>query len=146
MEAAIEAAQSSPNRTRKTGAALLTRTGHLLVAPNTFPDGIQDREERHEGEERYHWIEHAERNVIFAAARKGLATEGAIMALPWFPCCDCARAIVGAGVARVMCTEPDLDDPRWGPGFRRATEMLAEKGVVVTYVDLDSVDIAKVIP
>ena len=136
MNEAIKVALSSPNRSRKTGAALLTRSGDLLVAANTFPPGIEDREERHAGEERYYWIEHAERNVLLAAARKGVATEGSIMATPWFPCSDCARAIVGAGVGTLLCTEPDLDDPRWGEGFRRSMEMLAEARVGVRYVDL----------
>lgn len=137
MREAIEASLSSPNRTRKTGAALMTRSGEVLVGANDFPPGIDDTEKRHAGEERYHWIEHAERNVLLQAARKGLATEGSVMATPWFPCSDCARAIVGAGVGALQCTEPDFDDPRWGEGFRRAKEMLLEAGVEVRFVDLD---------
>jgi len=49
---------------------------------------------------------HAERNAIFNAARKGIATEGAkIICWCGVPCHDCSIAIVQAGIKKVYCLE-----------------------------------------
>lgn len=44
---------------------------------------------------------HAEASLIAEAARKGTATEGAVMYVTDFPCPPCAKLIAGAGVARL---------------------------------------------
>ena len=76
LDAAILAARGSPNRVRRVGAVLLGADGQQrLSACNTFPLGVQDTEFRHQGNGRLVWMEHAERNAIYAAARAGMATE-----------------------------------------------------------------------
>lgn len=47
-------------------------------------------------------ITHAEPAAIYTAARKNGRTEGAVMYMPWVPCENCARAIVGAGIERII--------------------------------------------
>lgn len=140
---AKDVAKTSPNLSRKTGAALSCDDGDgmfaVFLAPNTFPPRIANKPERLEGEARYAWLEHAERNVLHYAASCGIRTSGAKLVTPWFPCVDCARAIVGHGVRTLVCSEPDFDDPRWGPGFRIADEMLREAGVEIVKIDPDSV-------
>jgi len=44
---------------------------------------------------------HAEAQLIAAAARAGVATEGAVMYVTDFPCPPCAKLIAGAGIAKV---------------------------------------------
>jgi len=44
---------------------------------------------------------HAEAQLIADAARRGVATEGAILYVTDFPCPPCAKLIAGAGVARL---------------------------------------------
>ena len=39
--------------------------------------------------------------------------------LPWYPCMDCARALVQAGIVELIAVEPDLADPKWGEDFKR---------------------------
>ena len=46
--------------------------------------------------------EHAERNLIYYAARKGIALEGAILYCTDAPCEDCARAIISSGISKVF--------------------------------------------
>ena len=58
------------------------------------------------------------------------------MYLPWFPCMDCARAIVQAGIVELIAIEPDLTDSQWGGDFQSATELLAEAGVAVRFVEI----------
>ena len=46
-------------------------------------------------------VEHAERNLIYFAARKGIRLEGASLFVTTSPCMECARAIFNAGIAEV---------------------------------------------
>jgi dCMP deaminase len=124
------AASRSPNRVKQVGAALLfCDGGEPITACNTFPEGVADLDWRHEGDGRLVWMEHAERNAIFAAAKLGRALNGATIASTFFPCIDCARAIVQTGIARLVSPEPALDDPVWGPSFPRSRIILEEGGV-----------------
>jgi len=130
FELAALAASRSPNRVRQVGAAIRTcDDGEPIAACNTFPDGVADLDWRHEGDGRLVWMEHAERNAIFAAARHGRALARATIASTFFPCIDCARAIVQSGIVRLVSPEPALDDPVWGASFPRARIILEEGGV-----------------
>jgi len=121
LAAAREAAARSPNRVRQVGAVLVARDGAEVVACNTFPSGIRNLEERHAGDGRFVWMEHAERNAIFDAARRGIATAGGHLTSTFFPCIDCARAIVQSGIVCLDSPPPDLNDPVWGhPSYARA--------------------------
>ncbi|MFH0835745.1 MAG: cytidine/deoxycytidylate deaminase family protein [Candidatus Micrarchaeota archaeon] len=46
---------------------------------------------------------HAEMNAIVQAARYGVAVEGATLYCKMEPCLDCAKAIINAGIKRVVC-------------------------------------------
>lgn len=122
-----------------------TKVGCVLVGPdneirstgyNSFPRGINDdAPERHERPEKYLWTEHAERNAIYNAARVGTPLKGCRAYLPWFPCMDCARALVQVGCIEVVAIKPDLSDPKWGADFQRATVLFEEAGVAVRFVE-----------
>lgn len=49
---------------------------------------------------------HAEQAAIVNAARQGISTQDALMVTTTFPCHECAKFIVGAGVRRVVFIEP----------------------------------------
>jgi deoxycytidylate deaminase len=49
---------------------------------------------------------HAEMEAILACARKGISTVGRTLYTTTFPCHNCARHIIGAGIARVVYIEP----------------------------------------
>lgn len=139
FDAAITVARNSPNRVRKVGAVLQPPDGGPVIAQcNTYPDGVADTEERQSGDGRLIWMEHAERNAIFAAARAGRATAGATLASSYFPCTDCARAIIQAGIRRLVTLAPDPDDPVWGASFGPSQTMLREAGVAVTLLPRDA--------
>ncbi len=133
MDIAARAAADSPNRVRKVGAVILSADGsEPITGCNTFPKGVRDLAWRHEGDGRFVWMEHAERNAIFAATRRGVALEGARIASTFFPCIDCARAIVQCGIAELVTHEPDLADASWGAAFPRSRAILEEGGVRLT--------------
>ena len=89
-----------------------TQIGCVIIGPaheirstgyNSFPRGIRDDvPERLERPTKYLWMEHAERNAIYNAARAGTSTEGCTIYVEIMPCMDCARAIVQAGIRQVV--------------------------------------------
>jgi dCMP deaminase len=138
VDLAIATARQSPGRPRKVGAVLVLDNGATtLAACNDFPAGVRDLEARHADPERLLWIEHAERNAIFAAARAGLSTAGATLVATFHPCADCARAIVQSGITTLHTLAPDFADPLWGAGFHCSRAILEEGGVRVVYLEHD---------
>ena len=136
MRLAFTASQNSPNRVRKVGAAIITcDDGEPVSACNTFPEGVADLDWRHDGDGRFVWMEHAERNAIFRAARQGQALLGGRIASTFFPCIDCARAIVVSGLKTLVTYSPPLDDPVWGASFPRSRIILEEGGVTLVLLD-----------
>jgi dCMP deaminase len=132
MDLAKAAAQASPNKVRKVGAVIvLADGGEPISACNTFPEGVADHDWRHDGDGRFVWMEHAERNAVYAAARQGRSLAGASIASTFFPCIDCARAIVQTGMRILTTYEPALDDPVWGAAFPRSRIILEEGGVAL---------------
>ena len=138
MQAAQFASLRSPNRVRRVGAVLVARDGTEIAACNTFPAGVRDIEERHAGDGRFVWMEHAERHAIFEAARRGIATAGGCLTTTFFPCIDCARAIVDSGIVCLDTPSPAFDDPVWGASFERSEVILKEGGVEIRIVEDDA--------
>lgn len=80
------------------------------------------------------FIEHAEKNVIYEAARSGVKTEGLIMYCPW-SCLDCARAIIQAGIIAVVGHDIEIykTNERWNESIQVANDILDEAGVIRHY-------------
>ena len=136
MELARYVGRWSKDESRKVGCVIVG-TGNEVraIGYNGFPRGVNDEiEDRHERPLKYKWTEHAERNAIFSAARAGIALLGCRMYLPWFPCMDCARAIVQCGIVQLICVKPDFSDPRWGNDFTVVPRLLEEGGVNLRFV------------
>lgn len=131
----IAAFESEDSRTQN-GALLRARNGHIVTAANQFPP-IVLTDERRANETKYNYIEHAERHVIYKAARDGLCTHDAILYCPWFACADCARAIIMAGVSKVIGhVKPRLITPeRWRRSIEIADQMFNESGVEILLLD-----------
>jgi dCMP deaminase len=126
--------ENSHDPDTKVGCVAVTRDGAFLMAANRMADGVELSSDRLTRPQKYAWITHAERSLVYAAAKQGVSLEDATLYLPWHPCCDCAQAIVGAGFSKLVCHQPDFDDPRWGEGFRVAWSILKEGGVECAYV------------
>jgi len=136
MARARAAAAKSTDRSRQVGCVIVDPLRDCVIShgANTLPNGVKDTEDRHERPEKYFWTEHAERNAIYLAARRGRALEGCVIYLPWFPCMDCARAIVQSGISELVATKPDLSDPKWGEDFKRVATLLEEAQVSLRFV------------
>lgn len=140
-------AKGSPDPRTQNGALLVFSDSILAQACNTYPFGVARSSDRLERPLKYQVIEHAERNAIYAAARAGQRTLGATMYCPWAACADCARAIIQAGIYRLV-RHADAngrhrgeDRSTQGRGIARdqsisiADQMLLEAGVLVQDIE-----------
>jgi dCMP deaminase len=137
MELARHVGQWSKDRTTRIGSVIAGPNNEIRATGyNGFPRGVDDSiGERFERPGKYLWTEHAERNAIYNAARIGVPLEGCRIYIPWFPCIDCARAIVQCGLVEVVAIEPDWSDTHWGEHFRIAREMFRESSLSVTFME-----------
>jgi dCMP deaminase len=127
------AAQKSKDTT-KVGAVLVGADGEIrLTGFNGIPRGVEDLPSRLERPTKYVFTSHAEANIIAFAAREGIRTKGCSLYTTHFPCSDCAKLIVQAGIVCVS-VNPDetyTDPARWAEGQAAAREMFREAGIAV---------------
>lgn len=125
----------SKDRSQGIGAVIVGKNREVRsMGYNGFPRGVNDSvDERHERPEKYFWTEHAERNAIYNAARVGTPLDGCTIYCSWFPCIDCARAIIQSGIKAAVVRAVDMNHPKYGEEFDRAVKMLVEGGVTLVY-------------
>lgn len=143
VELAKHVASWSKDRSTKVGTVIVGPDREIRsVGYNGFPRGVDDNvESRHERPAKYLYTEHSERNAIYNAARVGTPLEGCTTYLSLYPCADCARALIQVGIKRIVVGSKD--DPRgtWGDSFIASEAMLADAGVEVVFVPLDSPEV-----
>ena len=132
-------AEWSKDRSQHIGAVIVGPDHEVRsMGYNGFPRGIDDDiDERHERPEKYFWTEHAERNAIFNAARVGTPTQNCTIYCSWFPCVQCARAIIQSGIARAVVRAVNMDHAKYQEEFDRAEIMFKEAGVQLTIFEVD---------
>lgn len=126
------AAIASGDPHTKNGVIIFPRkVNYHILGSNQFPEGISSKPERLERPLKYSYIEHAERNAIYNAARMGVSLEGATMYGPWIACVDCARAIINSGITTVVAHEAIMlkTPERWEESITIALAMLKESGI-----------------
>jgi dCMP deaminase len=125
-----------------------TQIGCVIVGPareirstgyNSLPRHVRDDvPERFVRPTKYLWIEHAERNAIYNAARCGTQMEGCTLYCDLLPCMDCARAIVQAGIVEIVVDARRVtgySSGQYDPHFEQAKILLDEAGVKIRAVD-----------
>jgi dCMP deaminase len=125
----------SKDRSRAVGCVIVGPNNEIRSTGfNGFPRGVDDSSDyRHHRPMKYKWTEHAERNAIYNAARVGTPLQGCRLYIPWFPCMDCARAIVQSGITELICMEPDRTDAQWAADFEEVPKLLFEAQVKVRW-------------
>jgi dCMP deaminase len=135
-------AQKSKDPSTKVGCVIVNDDNVILSTGfNGFPRGIEeDSDFRWKRPEKYHWVEHAERNAIFNAARVGVSLNGARAYLNWEPkpCAECTRALIQAGIKEVIGPNRVFKGKGAGKHYSidHAEVMLREAGVRVRVFDL----------
>ena len=141
MELAYARARFSKDASTKVGAIIVGPAGEDRSSGyNGAPRGCSADEpgdDRGLGRpEKYFWFSHAEVNAITNAARVGVPLEGCTMFVTHPPCIDCARAIVQAGIRRVVTTMqgPEFCE-RWSEHISRTIALFKECGVEITWLE-----------
>jgi dCMP deaminase len=152
----------SKDPSTKVGCILVNPESQVVVSTgfNGMPRGIEEynvvEEAGHHGRpfmqadglhkerwarpEKYQWVEHAERNAIYNAARFGQPTLGCIAYMNFDPSCictSCARAMIQAGIVEIV--GPDRPFPgkgeQWEDDLLLAQAMLVEAGIRYTRIE-----------
>ena len=122
-----------------------TKVGCIILAPdslqqlsqgyNGMPRGIDEKNDMWKWERpiKYKYVEHAERNAIYNAARRGTPLEKSIAVVTHFPCTDCARALIQSGINAVVTVQPDFSNERWGEDWQVSINMFEEASVDLHY-------------
>ena len=126
-----------PNR--KCGAVIVgTDNTEKAIGYNGLPNNVDlnrsNTKKRYEKPQKYMWVEHAERNAIYTAGRNGVSLDGCKMYVTYFPCCDCARAIIQSGIKEVYSPKPDWSHHKWGESWKVSKQMFNECGVKVKFI------------
>lgn len=119
-------------------AAIIVGPNHEIRSAgfNGFPRGVNDSEERYNDRElKYKLVVHAEQNAILNAARVGIPLDGCILYVDSYPCSNCAKSIIQAGIREVILNgdSKTFNDEgfktRWKDEIDIALSMFEESGV-----------------
>lgn len=133
MGVALLAAQRSKDPNTQVGACIVDGENRILsTGYNGFPKGCSDDEfpwnrDAAQGETKYPFVVHAELNAILNNRGKTLA--GAKLYVSLFPCNECAKAIIQAGICEVVYLSDKYRDTPLTQASRR---MLESAGVRLT--------------
>ncbi len=126
--------------------AVIVDSENVLVSTgyNSLPRGIDIDENLYrisrENGEKYYWLEHAERNAIYNAARRGTTLKECKIYIPWIPCTDCARAIIQTGLSEVIIHKNGQDfydkntNGKWTASYNKTTTMFKEASIKMRYL------------
>lgn len=128
----------SKDESTQIGAVIVGEDNEILsTGYNSFPRGLRDdKEERQVRPDKYFWMEHAERNAIYNAARVGTPLKNSTIFLTsGLPCTDCARAIINTGIKKIYCKRvcTTTNKEKWEESQKKSLEMLGECGIDIIY-------------
>lgn len=121
-----------------------TRVGAVVIGDdndqrtegwNGLCRGVENTPERNERPTKYLYYEHAERNAIYNATRKGVSLKGTSLFVTHYPCADCARGIIQSGISRVFYAET-IDKPLYDTHNAASSAMFEESGVEVEQYEI----------
>lgn len=154
IKMAFLVSEKSKDPSTKVGCVIVGQDNAVLATGfNGFPRGVKEEEtvmvqvenypafypekklieDRWARPAKYSWIEHAERNAVYNAARNGVKIAGARAYLNWEPqpCADCCRGLIQAGIVEII--GPDIPFKGVGAGVSYhldfAKVMCVEAGV-----------------
>lgn len=149
LQRCYQEAAKSPDPSTQNGVLVvkrLDRDGYylppILTGYNDFVKGVQVTPEHLERPLKYFYCEHAERNLIYEAAKRGISLWGTVMACPWGSCTHCARAIVQSGIAVLVTHKQYIEKTvdRWNEEQEIARLILNGGGVNVISEDCDDLE------
>ena len=93
----------SPDQETKVGAVMLSSEGRIIASSlNGFLRGAPDDVLPKTRPDKYEFIQHAERNMIYNCAYEGIRTKDTTIICTLSPCLECLRACFQAGVKTII--------------------------------------------
>ncbi|MBR4256228.1 MAG: dCMP deaminase family protein [Clostridia bacterium] len=136
MSVALLASMRSKDPNTQVGACIVGDDKRIIsTGYNGFPRGCSDDEFpwNREGEEtKYPYVVHAELNAILNAGGRSLA--GSTLYVALFPCNECAKAIIQAGIKTVVYLSDKYDGT---PSVCASKRMLRAAGVKLVRFEPD---------
>lgn len=126
-------AMRSKDPNTQVGACIVSRENKILsMGYNGFPKGCDDDEypwkrEGEMGDSKYAYVTHSELNAILNY--RGGSLEGTKLYVTLFPCNECAKAIIQAGIAELVYAD---DKYKGTPANLASRRMLTSAGVKMT--------------
>ena len=144
MGVAMLSAERSKDNNTQVGACIVSPGNKILsMGYNGMPTGCDDDRMPWERkgtplDTKYLYVCHAELNAILNYS--GGSLKGARIYTTLFPCNECTKAIIQAGI-RMVVTNPlevrnDIKDPTWRDKLDYSRQMFEESGVA--YIVLDN--------
>lgn len=138
LEIAEQVKLKSKDQSTQIGAVIVGKNNEIRsTGYNSFPRGLNDNiPERQERPEKYYFMVHAEINSIINASRVGVSIEGSTMYITCgIPCCDCAKAIINAGIKKIVCKNKndDVIGDMWKEHRKRSIIMFQECGIKIEF-------------
>ncbi len=133
MGVALLASQRSKDPSTQVGACIVDKQNRILsTGYNGFPQGCSDDEfpwnrDEDKGDTKYPFVVHAELNAILNTRGKSLQDSKIYVAL--FPCNECAKAIIQAGIKEIIYLSDKYHDT---PSTAASRKMLNAAGVKLT--------------
>ena len=130
MGVALLSGRRSKDPSTQVGACIVSQDNKILsMGYNGFPKGCSDDEFpwAREGEPldtKYLYVTHSELNAILNY--RGGSLEGSKIYVTLFPCNECAKAIIQAGIKTIIYKEDKYPD---SPSVRASKRMLNAAGV-----------------
>lgn len=133
MPIAMQVAQLSKDPRTKVAALVVDHRGAVrALGYNGFPRGIEDKPEwLNDRQVKNMMVAHAEANAIANAAAVGTPLEGCAIVVTKFPCRECAKLIINAGIKHVHSIEIDIESD-WVESNSDASRMFDMACVKVT--------------
>ena len=137
LKACYKYSKRSNHPSTHNAALLIDKDVIVLKGVNILPPGVKATRKRFGGKNKHIYLNHAERDVIYKAARKGIKTNGLTMAMPWMPCIPCAGAVISAGIRRLIIHRQMVErtDEDWIQELRDAVQIMREAGVEIIAYD-----------
>lgn len=129
MKMAELMATRSKDPSTKVGSVIADYSHRVIgLGYNGFPRYVDDKPERYEDKMvKYNLIVHAEANAILNSIVK---PSDVTLYTTMFPCSQCAKLIIQAGISRVVCPEPRTEG-KWAEDAEFSKQMLKEAQVFV---------------
>lgn len=141
--------EMSPDAETKVGAILISPTGRQIASGyNGFSSGADDDNLPKTRPDKYEYMHHAERNILYNCLDEGIRTRGCTIVCTLSPCLDCLRACYQSGIKTIVYRDlyHKFDNNNF---YRELRDIYVDIGYIGKYTSLniksikDSKDILK---